>query len=658
MSEAMKFQSKHLLSYAELESLITTPFPTEKADIIKNKMKYYILIIENENQKEKLYYRFDLDNVLYHKEVYDENKIITSISLLLEQSFKNLSDIEKELLMNKYAKQYRSIFKNSFVSSCLPQVRVFLTNYDIQFNKPHLNEIHFKNGYYDLKTNEFKLREVNKHYISHFIDREYKETSDEMKQLVLNDIRKIYVNKEDLDYLLMTYGIALTGHSTSEQTILFLLGLGSSGKSTIIELIKLCCGNYIYTLPKQTFSKGYSKIDKVMNSYLKNPHIRLSHINEPEDVKIDESLFKDFADGNIQSTSLFQDGSNDFTHNSKLVFTANTYPNIIVDTGTERRVDSYSHMSKFVMKEELVDEKQNIFLGDINYLSKCKSNNNYLNAFFKILVNYAYDWNNSNIKYQQPENFRKTKNEVMVNNDIIQDFIDKCIIMTNNEKDRIGKNEMYDLFKEEYPKKYLTTMQLFNSLKQKNIKYQSDYRKNGIKGCYIGVKINDKDYDSDDEPINQLYPNLDKINDTNNKVEILQKRILELEEMVKNNKEIEMKKNKNEMKLLEENKQVNASFMDVMSENKKLKKLLGRNNIDYTFEEIKLNDIINESNIQEDIESDDEENKSTDEFEKMRRKTLEENKKIREKHKQKTKTKNKINFDEFIDNNEVFQSIF
>lgn len=639
MSEGMKFQEKHLLTYAELELIITTPFPSEKADIIKNKMKYYVLITENENQKEKLYYRFDLDNVIYHKEVYDENKIVTSISLLLEQSFKSLSDIERELMMNKYSKLYRGIFKNSNITSWLPQVRVFLTNYDIQFNKPHLNEIHFKNGYFNLETNEFKAREIDKHFISHFINREYKETNDEMKEKVLSDIRKIYVDKEDLDYLLMTYGIALTGKSTTDQTILFLLGLGSSGKSTIIELIKLCCGDYIYTLPKQTFSKGYSKIDKVMNSYLKNPHIRLSHINEPEDVKIDESLFKDFADGNIQSTSLFQDGSNDFTHNSKLVFTANTYPNIIVDTGTERRVDSYTHMSNFVNDKEMVDEKKNIYLGDKNFLSKAKTNEQYLNAFFKILVEYAYNLNTNKIKYHQTENFKKTKSEVMCNNDIIQDFLDKSIIITNNDKDRIGKNEMYDLFKEEYPKKYLTNMQLFNSLKQKNLKYHSDYRKQGVKGCYIGVKYNLKNYDSDDddedEPIKKLYPNLNKINEKDNEVEELKKRIEELENMIKKKKEEKMKEIKKEMKpdtekikLEEENKKVYNSFMEVMRENKKLKKLLGKNNISYSFEDIKSNDIKEEIKVNE-------------------------IKKVKPKKKEP-----KINFDELIDNNEVFQSIF
>ena len=117
-------------------------------------------------------------------------------------------------------------------------------------------------------------------------------------------INKIYPNKADRDYLFMTLGLSLTGKSCSDQTMLFSIGVGSTGKSTIMELCKLLLEDYIFTLPKQTFTKGYAKIDKVLNTYAKRPYIRISHINEAEDAKINDSLFKDHCDGKIQTTSL------------------------------------------------------------------------------------------------------------------------------------------------------------------------------------------------------------------------------------------------------------------------------------------------------------------------------------------------------------------
>jgi len=55
----------------------------------------------------------------------------------------------------------------------------------------------------------------------------------------------------------MQLGISLTGQSANVQTILFLLGSGSSGKSTIIELCKLSFQDYVYSLPKQHFQKDF-----------------------------------------------------------------------------------------------------------------------------------------------------------------------------------------------------------------------------------------------------------------------------------------------------------------------------------------------------------------------------------------------------------------
>ena len=54
----------------------------------------------------------------------------------------------------------------------------------------------------------------------------------------------------------------------------------------------------------------------MLNSYAKKTYTRTSHINEPQDTKIDESLFKDHIDGKIQTTSLYIDGSNYFQHYS------------------------------------------------------------------------------------------------------------------------------------------------------------------------------------------------------------------------------------------------------------------------------------------------------------------------------------------------------
>lgn len=187
------------------------------------------------------------------------------------------------------------------------------------------------------------------------------------------------------------------------------------------------------------------------------------------------------------------------------------------------------------------------------------------------------------------------------------------------------------------------------------------------KGKWI-CEYDDYEKDDEDDIKSQLYPklaNLDK--DDNNEIEKLQNRILELEAMVKNNKKQQMEENKKVMKpdykkeqLKEENKKVNECFMDAVDENKKLRSLLRKNNITYSVEDIKLNDIFD--NIEEDLDENEKENNSNDEFEEMKRKTLNENKKLRENEKQnkdfivkgdKKKRKYKNSIEEIFESNNL-----
>ena len=223
------------------------------------------------------------------------------------------------------------------------------------------------------------------------------------------------------------------------------------------------------------------------------PYIKLSNINELEETKIDDTLFKDWIDGNIQTTSLYKDGSNDFKHHSKIVITANTFPSIKIDSATVRRTDAFTHTSKFTRDPSEVDESKNIYLANTNYLNDCLKDEAYLNAFFLILTNYAHNWLTKQKIFKQTNNFNNTKDIIISSNDIIQDFIDKCLTITKKDGDRIGREEMNELFKSNFPKSLITPTQLLSSLRQKDIDYKADYRLNGLKGCYIGIKLKNED---------------------------------------------------------------------------------------------------------------------------------------------------------------------
>jgi hypothetical protein len=164
-------------------------------------------------------------------------------------------------------------------------------------------------------------------------------------------------------------------------------------------------------------------------------------------------------------------------------------PNLKVDSGIIRRLNSYTHKSKFVDDADEVDESNHIYLKDSNLLQKLKDQN-LLDAWFDILAFKCHKWLRGE-KLRFNENFNETKHTIIDSNDIIQDFIDSKIIITDDSEDRIGKNQIHDAFNKMYPTKHLTILQLMTALKEKKLKYERKYRCNNIQGCFVGVKLCD-----------------------------------------------------------------------------------------------------------------------------------------------------------------------
>jgi hypothetical protein len=174
-------------------------------------------------------------------------------------------------------------------------------------------------------------------------------------------------------------------------------------------------------------------------------------------------------------------------------------PNLKVDSGIIRRLNSYTHKSKFVDDADEVDESNHIYLKDSNLLQKLKDQN-LLDAWFDILAFKCHKWLHGE-KLRFNKNFNESKHIIIDSNDIIQDFIDSKLTITDDPEDRIGKIQIHDAFNKMYPTKHLTTLQLITALKDKKLKYESKWRCDKIQGCFVGIKLcndpNDIKYDLD-----------------------------------------------------------------------------------------------------------------------------------------------------------------
>ena len=481
--------SKCLLTANDFKVINDSLFEAEKGEIVGNKLKTIMFI-----QNRMLYIKYgDIYKVQrYTKQ--DTDLVMATILKVFQLSYKQLGEFEKDYI-TKNNKLLTSTHIKTYYSSLITTIT---NTEEIPFDYTP-NEIHFKNGYMDMRDGTFKQR-TDKHFITSYIDREYKPSPDK-KEFILNILKQIYPKEEDLNTIIQILSMCLSWDAPKYQMSLFLLGFGSAGKSTILKILQKAVGPYFHELKSDAFSGSESDTNKVLNSYSSRPNILFSWINEMKDKRINMSLFKSFCDGDISTTKLYQDGGFSFRHNSLVITTMNEMPNFIVDTGSKRRIRGYNHTSKFTENDNEVDEANHVYKANIHLFDNMT--HEHYNSFFDILVSACLEWQANNKKINYPKSFTEAMDTIIDSNDHIQDFIDKHLTITQSDKDRIHKTEMLTVYKSMFPEKKLTLSQLMTALKERKIQYNKDLRVNNVRGCYVYVKfkgcMNDDEEEEDDE---------------------------------------------------------------------------------------------------------------------------------------------------------------
>lgn len=549
-----------LLTLENLKKLIKTNYEDDKAINLTSNLKSSLIIVRNDIYE-------ITDNVIYvklHGSIDD--KIITFISKYISDSVKNLWKTHPEELnelKEDTKKAFDNIFKNSFLKSILPQLKKYLTSNEIIFNT-YTQQIHFQNGYMDLKTKKFNKRVLGVHYITKFINREYKPSTAEQRNYIRKEyLNKIYSNKQDQDIILNIIGTAFAGLAQREQKMTFLLGKGSTGKSTIINFSETSFECYFKELDDNTFKEGNSKKDKIINTYLSDPQILLTVINEMKTTRIDKSLYKKFCDGKLQTTKLFLDDSFTVNHNSSLICLANEIPQgeLFSDTGGKRRCVAYNHKNEFIDptdKERLrfVDNKT-VFLMNKNLITQFKEMQ-LENAWCDIIFKRSHGLINNEISIVYNNAFNEMKNLVVNSKNYVEDFVNVYLCIEKGNTDlRIHKDDMLEKYREVTNDMKMTCETLLPKLKfDYNMEYDSSkYRCNGKKGVWYGVRFKTKDevkemLSNDDDMKDEakedgkhhelfILTESQEINTLKKENEDLKKRLAEMELLLKKKHEVE-----------------------------------------------------------------------------------------------------------------------
>ena len=133
-------------------------------------------------------------------------------------------------------------------------------------------------------------------------------------------------------------------------------GHGSSGKTTLMEMVKMTLGKpYVICLPKNTFDKGNTKKDKILNTI--TSQTRYIFIQELSDKAQESDDFKELADGRVETTELYKDGVRNINVYAKMTFNSNNLISVKLDSGISRRIIGYQFKNTFTSDNTQVDNK-------------------------------------------------------------------------------------------------------------------------------------------------------------------------------------------------------------------------------------------------------------------------------------------------------------
>jgi hypothetical protein len=553
------------INFEDLLTYTTTKFITDKSDIIVKHINKLVSIVN------ETFYIYSEDIRIHYKlppSMITDDFLKVFIITFVESSIKKLSHSEQDKLGKNI----------SLTADVLKTIKTNLRVHDKTFSDPKLGEIHFRNGYLNLRTMEFKQRKRTD-FMTYCIQRDFSISSQKSKETVHAIINQIYTNENDKHCILESFGEGLTGESNKSQYNLFLLGAGQSGKSTIMKMSKISFKEMVFEFKEDTFAIGNQKADRVLNMLMHNPYIRIMWVNELKG-KIDDSLFKQVCEGLVNTTTLFKEGQNTVEFNALLVNTMNEFPNIKIDSGVARRIKSLEHQSYFTTDKSAVNPSKRIFEVNRDLEEMFKKSEDLQNAFVEIIAEYAHEFLKGK-RYPLSDNFKETKISIVDTNDLVKGFIESHLIKTNEEKDKIHPEELFESFKMINPSSKITKQQLIGSFKDKGIIFNHNVRSNidsNKRGCFIYIKFKEIGNDNDvkyefgkSEENNALKDENKALKDEN---EALKKDIEELKkqlELLKNPKPVEPVKE--EIKVLPKKKTISLEELEAKTEDKpKIKK--------------------------------------------------------------------------------------
>lgn len=164
-ADYISFNKEHLFTVLEFLTFLDTD-PVNRARLLADVIVEYLLIQDN------VIFLYDAKTVSYSVVCTPsvQDYLLMMTRKFIVESYKNLSVTDKLMITKMYhdeiGRDCMKLFNLNFVRDFVLDMYYMLSFDDVTFNRIPKQEVHYINGYYNVKTQKFQSRNSSIHYIT------------------------------------------------------------------------------------------------------------------------------------------------------------------------------------------------------------------------------------------------------------------------------------------------------------------------------------------------------------------------------------------------------------------------------------------------------------------------------------------------------------
>jgi phage/plasmid-associated DNA primase len=396
----------------------------------KTTMKFY------QDKKKRCWYYLDKTGLWVENSSPDTYNIIKILQSYIDKEADRLkikirdeTDSDKKKMLTKIRERvefhhYSNVGKPSFSSQLCKYLESLLKdNAFIKLLDNTAGKFVFADGILNLKTGKFSEGFKPEDYITVTSSIPYLQLvqNETKKQELLTELKKINNNNDThLDYMLSVVGHSLTGDSSLEKSIYYIMDgtenqIGDNGKTLLFNLLKETFPDFVTDTEAKTLEDGYAKAHKNIDKW---KNMRLVYCEEGTKKKVNASLIKKVGDGHTIENEIMFGVTEDIRIMFKMFVCTNHLPTIAKEEeavyNRYKQLNLCSHFCRDGTRKEANPAKLE-FIADTSLPARLKDE--YRDEVVLLMMEYAMRYYKKGIPAIPEEYKRAVAKTKMQNNE-------------------------------------------------------------------------------------------------------------------------------------------------------------------------------------------------------------------------------------------------